>query len=254
MNNKENNLMLKNEYKIMYDAENTHWWYIGLRYWLKKVLSKFINKNSIILDAGCGTGANMYLCKSLSYDLYGVDLSEEALKLTQNRGIEKKRLCCASVDKLPFKSECFDSVISMDVLCILDEKQEKSTLLEFIRVLKKEGILILNLPAFSWLEGEHDQAVSTKHRYIINDIKDKLESLQFKIIRSEYRYLLFLPVLFIVRLIRFKKKDKTRARSDLTVNCRIINFFFKIIVYLDEFIGNNISRPFGTSVSIVAQK
>ena len=54
--------MNKIEYQIMNDLEDNHWWYIGLRRYLSAVFkkySKLIPEKPVILDTGCGTGANL---------------------------------------------------------------------------------------------------------------------------------------------------------------------------------------------------
>ena len=54
--------MNKIEYQIMNELEENHWWYIGLRGYLSAVFKKYkkmIPQKPVVLDVGCGTGANL---------------------------------------------------------------------------------------------------------------------------------------------------------------------------------------------------
>ena len=79
------------EYAVMAGVEDDHWWYRGLRDAIRKALlgSRVrLPPAPRILDAGCGTGANLELCRrafSPSY-LAGFDMSERALELAASRG------------------------------------------------------------------------------------------------------------------------------------------------------------------------
>jgi SAM-dependent methyltransferase len=156
--------------------------------------------------------------------------------------------------KTSVPSNLFDGVISLDVLYLLNAAQEAASLLEFKRVLKPGGILILNLPAYEWLWGEHDQAVSTKRRYTALTLKSTLMAAGFQLVRLEYRYMIFLPALAILRrLLRRRKTDPSMAKSDLTISPGPINALLTTIAKVEEYIGKAIIRPFGTSVCAVAR-
>lgn len=250
----ESTLMLPNEYQIMFEVENKHWWYSALRFWILTVLRSYIPRKSFILDAGCGTGANLNLLESLDYRTVGLDLSFEGLQLASSRKNIKGRLCRASVDKLPFLSNSFDGVINIDVLYLLNDTQEIASLSEFKRVLRPGGFLILNLPAYEWLRGEHDQAVSTKRRYTAASLEMKLLAAEFQLVRLEYRYMIFLPLVVVFRrLLRRGKMDQSKAKSDLTISPGPLNNLLTFLARMEEYLGRAMRRPFGTSVCAVAR-
>lgn len=246
--------MLANEYQIMFGVENNHWWYCSLRFWIQTVLCSYISPQGHILDAGCGTGANLQLLELLGYRAAGLDLSFEGLQLASSRDNVKGKLCRASVEKLPFLSSSFDGIISSDVLYLLNDAQEMASLLELKRVLKPGGVLVLNLPAYEWLRGEHDQAVSAKRRYTASNLKSKLLAAGFQVMRVEYRYMIFLPAVALLRrLFRPGKDDPSTAKSDLTMNLGLMNNLLTFIAKSEDRLGRVITRPFGTSVCAVAR-
>jgi len=89
-----------------------------------------------ILDIGCGTGYHMQYVKNV----VGVDISEGMLKIARERGFNVKK---ASAEKLPFRSNSFDTVFCFfSVLNICDYREAVK---EMARILKPEGVVLLSL-------------------------------------------------------------------------------------------------------------
>ncbi|MCG3155208.1 MAG: Ubiquinone/menaquinone biosynthesis C-methyltransferase UbiE [bacterium] len=247
-------LMLPHEYRRMFEAESLHWWYRALRAWIAANLRRHLPAGSRVLDAGCGTGATLALLQALRYRSVGFDLALAGLQFAAGREQLRGKLCCASVVKLPVPDCSFDAVISSDVLYLLPDEQEAAALAEMRRTLKPGGLLLLNLPAYEWLRGEHDQAVATQRRYTARSLQQKLQAAGFEILRLEYRYLIFLPALVLVRrLWRSGRREAAAASSDLSLNHGLLNVWFTCLIRLEERLGQFIRRPFGSSVSAVAK-
>jgi len=71
-------------------------------------------RNSVILDVGCGSGNLAKFWKDQGYNVTGVDISDESLKLTKNKNVH-----CIKGDvtkKLPFQDHSFDLVYSDGLL------------------------------------------------------------------------------------------------------------------------------------------
>jgi len=82
--------MLDDEYFRMFSAENSFWWYVALREFLGhelKLLSVGRDRE-VILDAGCGTGANLKLVNNRGLAV-GLDISRVALQLAKSTGAEQ---------------------------------------------------------------------------------------------------------------------------------------------------------------------
>lgn len=105
-----------------------------------------------ILDAGCGTGRNLFYFLKNNYEVYGVDSSQEAISQVQSIAGEFSRLnpienfSVASVEKMPFVAEKFDLVISSAVLHFAENLEHFEAMLnEMWRVLKPGGYLFCRL-------------------------------------------------------------------------------------------------------------
>lgn len=100
-----------------------------------------------ILDVGCGDGVLLsFIEKKLngySLGLYGVDLSQKAISVAQNK-IKNGHFHKSSVYKLPFQENTFDVIVSTDV--IEHVSRPKKMLKEIKRVAKENGNIIIGTP------------------------------------------------------------------------------------------------------------
>lgn len=99
-----------------------------------------------VLDVACGSGyGTAYLVARGAYRVIGGDISRQAIGLAkryyQNQGAE-----CALMDctRLPFRDGAFDTVVSIETLEHLVGQQD--FLMEIVRVLRPEGVLVLSTP------------------------------------------------------------------------------------------------------------
>jgi ubiquinone/menaquinone biosynthesis C-methylase UbiE len=139
--------MEPSEYQMMYEVEDRHWWYVGMRRLTMQLLNGVYGNRPklMILDAGCGTGAAAEYLSSFG-TVTGLDLSPLALAFCRQRGL--RRLNRGSVTQLPFPDGSFDLVTSFDVLYHKAVGAYQNALAEFHRVLKPRGRLLLGLPAY----------------------------------------------------------------------------------------------------------
>jgi len=247
--------MEKDEYEIMFNMEDNYWWYVGLR---KLVLSfiikfsrKYKNEDLRILDAGCGTGKVLEDCKI--YQAYGLEISEEAIKFCKRRSLNN--VIRASICDIPFANQSFNIVISLDVLYHSDIKNDIKVLEELCRVVDKRGMLLLNLPAYDFLQSEHDRAIHTRHRYTRKELKKKVEGAGFKIEKITYRNVILFPLILIIRLgERVLSKKRKEAKSDLRPLPDLINKFLTGILFLENRLISVLNYPFGLSLFCIAKK
>ena len=239
----------------MYEAEDSHWWYRGMRGVMSTLLSlgKAQRKDAHILDAGCGTGGNLHSLQQRGFrNLEGFDLSPVALEFCRMRGLDHVRP--GSITEIPFEDAVFDMVISCDVVTDAGTDNEIRALAELYRVLKPGGRLFLNLPAYSFLRSEHDRATAVARRVTKREIVQKLKQVGFHVKRATYWNMLLFPVVVAVRLLRREKEADldNPARSDIVVPWKPINLFLSACVGLEHLLLRAIDLPVGSSVALVA--
>lgn len=100
-----------------------------------------------ILDLGTGSGFYLPLLARTGRQVHGVDLAP-VLHLTQRmvrtKGLQNILLSKADVTKLPFRSDHFDLLFCLSLIEHIQD--QKRALVEFKRVLRKDGVLILGYP------------------------------------------------------------------------------------------------------------
>jgi len=108
-----------------------------------KAEEELLDKGERLLDIGCGDGTLGHFAKNKYKEVYGIDISEEALRIAEKRGIIVKKVNL-NEEKLPFENEYFDAVTCLDVIEHVFEPRD--LIKEINRVLKRGGILIISTP------------------------------------------------------------------------------------------------------------
>lgn len=243
--------MEKVEYGRMFAVEDNHFWYKGMRKITETLLNKFLKKKTgnVILDAGCGTGANMVFFGKFGI-IKGFDISEKAILLCEKRGL--KHAIRGSIDAIPYESATFDTVICFDVLGQKQVADTEKAIKEFYRTLKPGGMLVLRTAAYQWLFGYHDKAVHTKHRFHKKEVETLLRKHGFTILQTTYANTLLFPLLLFLRFV--KRFSKTKYDSDVNNVHPFLNSVLYIPFFIESFFIRYFNLPFGMSVISVARK
>lgn len=239
--------MNKYLYEDLYNLEEKHWWHISKRRVVQSVIKKFAkSKKPKILDVGCGTGKNVEDLKVLG-SVWGLDNSKEAIRFCKKRGLTNIKQGDAQKTNLP--SNSFDIVTLLDVL---EHTDDNKTLKEMRRIIKNDGLLIITVPAFSWLWSKWDEVLHHKRRYTIENLKDVLASHNFTMTYSTYLYsFLVLPVL-VIRKIKSNLLGENYG-SDFKLSNPLLNFLLNILSRIEFSFSQAIAIPFGTSIVMVAK-
>jgi ubiquinone/menaquinone biosynthesis C-methylase UbiE len=243
-------MMEAQEYDRMAQLEDRYWWYQGLRQLICGIVRREFpaGKEIRILDGGCGTGGMLsWLSKDARHGvLVGIDLSSKAVTYATQR--KAGVIIRGTVNQLPFKDEVFDAALSLDVF-YMKGVEDTRAVQEARRVLKSGGVLVLNLPAFEWLRGEHDRAILTRHRYTLREVQQLLAGHGFTIKRLFYWNFLLLPFVFVTRrfLRRSREVNKT-PKSDLMLLPGWLNWLLRKLLVVDIELARRIPVPFGVSI------
>ncbi len=112
--------------------------------WIKN----FLNKNQIIIDLGCGTGAMITLpLLKEGYNVFGIDLCSKSIEygkeLFVKEQISSERLICSDlkdVNLLP------DVIILSEVLEHLNDNQFDSLMKLCFQKISKDGLILITVP------------------------------------------------------------------------------------------------------------
>ena len=236
------------DYRIFKKQGKDYWWFKGKRDLLRRLLEDIgLNRNAKILDIGCGIGEDLDVINKFG-DVYAIEYSLDAIKLIDNKRI--RGLICNDATRLCFKDKTFDAVIILDVLEHLD--RDKEAFNEALRVLRKNGFLIISVPAMKFLFGPHDIRLNHTRRYSRKLFMELIDRRNVKIIKlSFWNFTLFFPI----AAIRLYKKIFNIKKSDLTeFNKNMNNILTKILVSENKLVSKNYRFPIGLSLVAVLKK
>lgn len=111
-------------------------------------------KNLKILDLGCGYGALSKVLGKYGAHVTAAEVDEESLNNARKFLLDKNiNVVKIPQEKLPFKDSQFDIVFLFDV--IEHVKNPKKTMEESLRILKKNGLLIIQFTPYYSFTGHH---------------------------------------------------------------------------------------------------
>ena len=230
--------------------EDSYWWFVGRRIILERFLRLFVRRRRVAVDVGCGSGRNLQLISGYSDWVMGFDRSPAALELAAARGFP---IACADGHSLPLADSSADFLSAFDVIEHLDD--DMRALGEFHRVLQREGLLLLTVPAYRFLWSEHDEALMHRRRYVASEIHIKLTRSGFRVLKRSYAvFFLFFPIVFY-RLFRgVFPKDAFAPQASHVLLPSYINNLLIFLLRVEAWMMGAVNLPWGTSIIVLAQK
>jgi ubiquinone/menaquinone biosynthesis C-methylase UbiE len=245
------------EYETMFRVEERYWWYRGMRRIAQAFAPELFHlpPSARLLDAGCGTGANLAHVAGRGGGPrgFGADLSFEALHFCRRRGLA--RFAEGTLERLPFRDASFDAVTCHDVL--ISVADDGSALRELARVAKPGGILYVTAAAFDAFQGEQDRASHGLRRYTAREMSAKVEAAGFRVSRTSYaNFFLALPI-FIVRRVQdllVRGRPAGEARSEFHLTPGLLNGPLTALLGLEAALIERLRLPVGVTLLLKASK
>ncbi len=235
-------------YQIFNKVQENHWWFQARNNIVKKILCDIYGLTERhILDVGCGSGL---MIKTLynTYNIYGLEKSKIAINLCKKK--YKSRIKQGYLpEKVPFKKK-FDAILMMDVLEHIED--DFTSLLVINKLLKKNGRIIITVPAFMFLWSKFDEENHHKRRYKINQLRYLLNQSGFSLEKISYYNFLLSPIAFIERLLI--KVISISTTHSLKLPIKPLNNFFYFLFNAEYSLLKYLDFPFGLSIIAIARK
>ncbi len=237
-------------YAEMAQVEGTHWWFRGRRKIILSMLTRFAPKRGPLLDVGMGTGLNAALFAKLGFAVDGLESAPEAITIAKEVA-PNVRVIESSFPSSVVPANHYAVVTMLDVLEHLQNDTE--ALHEVARVLAPNGIVLITVPAFSFLWSKHDELAHHYRRYRRHELSARLREagLEPQFV-SYYNFFLF-PAIALVRLAT-KALGIRKEGSDFSATPALLNGVLSALFGAERFLLRLIPLPFGVSVVAVAKK
>jgi SAM-dependent methyltransferase len=234
----------------MRQQEDKHWWFRARRRIVGQVISSLnLPRPLHILDVGCGTGGNLELLSAFG-KVTGVEADDAAIAMATSRGIAK--IYKGNLpNNLPASKPVFGLVVMTDVLEHIDADRE--SLVAIKSLMTSGAYLVVTVPAFPFLGGQHDTQHHHKRRYIAATLRAAMEAGGFEIEHLTYFNTFLFPVIAAIRLLG-KLLPQARDKDELDLPSPIVNQVLEGIFASERHIIQKIRLPFGVSLLAIARK
>ena len=188
-----------------------------------------------LLDIGCGDGDISLLLRERvqAKQVFGIDISHEAVSVAQGKGIEARQLDIDEGD-LPFEDDYFDLIYCGELIEHVFDPDH--LLKEIHRVLKAEGLCVLTTPnlagwpsRFALLLGylPYPMAASPSH--------EGVGKLLLRGSEGQWGHIRTMTLRALQELVRLHHfKVKRLMGSPVTINSRIPRLFLTLIRLADK--------------------
>lgn len=248
--------MLKKEQEIYGDLGPDYFWLLGKRRLIWALLRSYRDGNQTkepVLDLGCGPGYALEELKLQERFVLGLDSSLEALGICRRRRQGTGApLARARADHLPYRDHSLGLIVSLDLLEHVEN--DEAVLRECCRTLRPGGWLVLSVPAFRWLWGDHDTRFGHRRRYTVPELKEKLCRAGFKPVKVSYIQALFVIPLWILRRAKRLLPESLRPESDFIKVPRGLNGWLTRLIFSETFWLRRWDLPWGVSIVGICQK
>lgn len=230
---------MKNEVYLRHiENYRDHWWFQSRKNIIEKIIKKNTKKKKLkILDFGSGSGVNLSMLSKYGH-VSIFETHKETQKYLKNlyKGTKFQVINSLNTHK-------FDLILMADVLEHI--KNDKKQIKLLFKKLKKNGKILLTVPAFKSLFTHKDIILGHYRRYNIREIKEIFK--KFRILKLTYfNFFLFIPIalsLIFFKILKSNFIDSVEKKPNY-----IINFILFIIFNTESKVINTFNFPFGISI------
>lgn len=236
-----------------YELGKSYWWLAGKYRIIHDVLLRLLPKGARLrmLDLGCGPG-NMLDFLAGHGDVFGSDFSADALRFCRAR--KHERVFRADFHRLPLRAGSFDVVTCIDVIEHLAD--DRRAIAELFQAVRPGGHLVVTVPAFQSLWGDHDELYGHYRRYRAGELREKLKSAGFEVLKISYfEPLFFAPLWLFRKLKRLRgRKGALAQQDDFVATPGAVNALLTEVIAAERFALRYLSFPFGVTLLGVARR
>lgn len=242
-------------YTTLGTIDRNHFWFVARRELVRWLVREFAPDDmSLLVDAGCGSGLNLSWLSGFGGTVLGADIWAGRGSALHGGALHGK-LTRADVTRMPLADASADAVMALDVLEHVDDHAAAR---ELHRILKPQGVLLVTVPAFSWLWSFRDDDAGHLRRYKLGEISELLRGAGFELLYSSYYQFSLFPLLVLSRLSSRLLRQKGKRLRDFEDTPPTVLHAGLTRINLAEVTWLRANRrrrlPWGSSIVLVARK
>ena len=243
------------EFVNIAEAERDFWWYRGMRRILFRLLDPFVKQRNIcrVLEAGCGTGYNAAsLAHHYGWDVCPLDLEMDGLLYGRSMGVAS--LTQGDITALPFATNSFDAVVSLDVVVHFPRGEEDRAVGELARVLKPGGLMILRVSALDILRSRHSEFTSERQRFTAKRLTAAVRKHDVRVLRCTYANTLLFPIA-LAKFRIYEPLTRQPPGSGVKTPGSLLNRLLTLPLAAEsELLAAGLNMPVGQSLILIGEK
>lgn len=212
------------------------------------------NSTPTVLEVGCSSG---FLLDDISKELpratlVGADVVRDPLyKLAKE--LPTIPLMRFDLLQCPLPDGVFDAVVLLNVLEHIED--DVRAMRQLFRLLKPNGVAIIEVPAGQHLYDSYDKALMHFRRYAMHDLVAKLQGVGFDVIRrSHLGYFIYPAFAYIKRRNQKHEFVDTQALVSRQARDTSSSFLMKMAMSVELLAGRYVSYPIGIRCLVTASK
>jgi 2-polyprenyl-3-methyl-5-hydroxy-6-metoxy-1,4-benzoquinol methylase len=238
------------------EVEREHFWFRSRQEVVREALVRLVGdiRGRRLFDIGCGSGGLLQFLANEGIPVAGAcDAYRESLDIV--RGRVKAPLVLIDDGRLPPLGGGHSLLSLFDVLEHLDD--DEGMLRFLFSALEPGGVLVLTVPAHSFLFDEMDELAHHRRRYGRRELQRKIEAAGFEVRTLSHFMSILVPPLVAMRAIGRVLYGRRRASERRVAEFRIIplvNPVLRWVLGLERWLMRFLPLPFGSSIIAVAAR
>lgn len=236
------------DYDRVARVEQQNWWFEAKRLLTLRCLAgSGAERPSRVADVGCGTGATAETLLAAGVaTVVALDASPEALAHTA-AAHPRVTAVSAVAEALPVRDGALDAVVSLDVIEHLDD--DVAALSAYRRALRRDGRVVIAVPAYRWAWSDHDERLGHRRRYTARRLRRSLEAAGFRVERLSYFHSFLVPAVLVARKTPLGRLVNADGGAGSTGSAA--DRVFRVLSRWERAILRIVRLPFGLSVMAV---
>lgn len=238
------------------EIDREHFWFRARREVIRDALGRHVVDvhRRRLFDIGCGSGGLLQFLAEEGVPVAGAcDAYRQSLDIVRKR--VEAPLVLIDEGRLPPLGGGYSLLGLFDVLEHLDD--DEGMLRFLFSVLEPGGVLVLTVPAHSFLFDEMDELAHHRRRYGRRALQQRLEAAGFEVRFLSHFMSPLVPPLIVMRAVGRLLYGRHRATERRVAEFRIIpvvNPALRFILALERRVLRFVSLPFGSSIIAVVAR
>jgi SAM-dependent methyltransferase len=225
-------------------ADTSHWWFRGKAKLVDTLVLRWAPSDGWFVDVGAGSAGVTSMVQWRGGPRLALEGSAPLVGEAHRRGLDALQ---ANVLSLPLVSRSASVVCLLDVIEHLPDPV--SGLAEARRVVTKDGVVVVTVPAHQWLWSAADEELGHHRRYTIPMLRDQLQDAGLQTVWCSHAFSWCVPPVWLVR----KAKKSSKAELGIGPASPLVNSTADRLNAAERAFLRRRSLPFGTTVVAVAR-